>query len=38
MDTVSHARLSRAQLREALAGTPYDQQVLIPEDNERIEL
>lgn len=34
MDTVSHAYLTRAQLRDVLAGTRYDAQVLIPEDGE----
>lgn len=36
MDTVSHAHLTRAQLRENLNGTPYEHQVLIPEDGEEI--
>lgn len=37
MDAVSHAHLSRKQLRKELAGTQYAKQVLIPEDGERIE-
>jgi hypothetical protein len=36
--TVTHAHLNREQLREALEGTRYDGQVLIPEDGERIEI
>lgn len=35
---VSHAHLSRDQLKKELAGTPYVKQVLIPEDEERIEI
>ena len=38
MEAVSHARLSREQLREALAGSPYAGQVRIPEDGESIAL
>ena len=38
MDAVSHAHLSRKQLRKELAGTQYAKQVLIPEDGERIEI
>lgn len=38
MDTVTHAHLSREQLRKELAGTQYARQVLIPEDGERIEI
>lgn len=37
MDTVTHAHLSRAQLHEALAGSRYERQVLIPADGERIQ-
>jgi hypothetical protein len=35
---VSHAHLSRKQLREALTGSPYAGQVRIPEDGESIAL
>ena len=38
MDTVSHAYLSRDQLKKELTGTRYEEQVLIPEDGERIEI
>ena len=38
MEAVSHAHLSREQLREALAGSPYAGQVRIPADGESIEL
>ena len=36
MDTVTHAHLSRQELKEELAGTRYSR-VLIPEDGERVE-
>ncbi len=36
MDTVSHAHLSRKELKENLAGTPYEKQVLIPADGETV--
>jgi L-ascorbate metabolism protein UlaG (beta-lactamase superfamily) len=38
MEAVSHAHLSRKQLREALTGSPYAGQVRIPEDGESIAL
>ena len=38
MEAVSHAHLSRKQLREALAGSPYAGQVRIPEDGESIAI
>jgi L-ascorbate metabolism protein UlaG (beta-lactamase superfamily) len=38
MDAVSHAHLSRNQLKETLAGSRYEEQVHIPEDGERIEI
>ncbi len=38
MDTVSHAHLSREQLRSDLVGTRYAEQVRIPEDGECIEI
>ncbi len=38
MDTVSHAHLTRAQLKAALAETPFAQRVLIPEDGEVVKL
>ena len=38
MEAVSHAHLSRKQLREALTGSPYAGQVRIPADGESIEL
>ncbi len=38
MDAVSHAHLSRKQLKEALAGSRYEEQVQIPEDGEKIEI
>ena len=38
MDTVTHAHLTRKQLREDLTGTRYHEQVLIPADGERIEI
>lgn len=38
MEAVSHAHLSREQLREALAGSPYAGQVRIPEDGEYIKI
>ncbi len=38
MDAVSHAYLSREQLKKELAGTKYARQVLIPEDGEQIEI
>ncbi len=38
MDAVSHAHLSRAQLRKELSASPYAKQVLIPEDGEEIVL
>ncbi len=38
MDAVSHAHLSREQLKKELAGTKYARQVLIPEDGEQIEI
>ena len=38
MDTVTHAYLTRKQLREDLAGTRCDRQVLIPGDGEQIEI
>jgi L-ascorbate metabolism protein UlaG (beta-lactamase superfamily) len=38
MDAVSHAHLTRKQLKEALTGSSYAEQVLIPEDGESIEI
>jgi hypothetical protein len=38
MEAVSHAHLSRDQLKKELAGTRYAKQVLIPEDGEWIEI
>ena len=38
MDAVSHAHLSRDQLKKELACTRYAEQVLIPVDGERIEI
>ena len=38
MDAVSHAHLSREHLRKELAGTRYAEQVLIPEDGERVKI
>lgn len=38
MDAVSHAHLTREQLRKELADTRYAEQVLIPGDGERIEI
>ena len=38
MDAVSHAHLSRDQLKKELACTHYAEQVLIPVDGERIEI
>ena len=38
MEAVSHAHLSRKQLREALTGSSYAGQVRIPEDGESIAL
>ncbi len=38
MDAVSHAHLSRKQLKEVLAGSGYAEQVKIPEGGERIEI
>ncbi len=38
MEAVSHAHLSRKQLRERLQPGGYSARVLIPEDGERIEL
>ena len=38
MEAVSHAHLSRKQLRAALTGSPYAGQVRIPEDGESIAL
>ena len=38
MDAVSHAHLSRKQLKKELVGTRYVEQILVPEDGERIEI
>lgn len=38
MEAVSHAHLTRAQLRETLLANGYSEQVLIPEDGEYIEI
>ena len=38
MNAVSHAHLSRDQLKKELAGTQYAKQALIPENGERIEI
>ncbi len=38
MDTVSHAHLTRKELKEYLKNTPYEKQVMIPEDGEIIEI
>ncbi len=38
MGAVSHAHLSRKQLKEALAGSRYEEQVLIPEDGESVQI
>ena len=38
MEAVSHAHLSRKQLREALTGSPYAGQVRIPEGGESIAI
>lgn len=38
MDAVSHARLTRVQLRADLHGTAFEKQVLIPEDGETIQI
>lgn len=38
MDAVSHARLTRADLKMHLRGTPYAKQVIIPQDGEEIRL
>lgn len=36
MDTVSHAHLTRKELQDHLIKTPYEKQVLIPLDGEKI--
>jgi L-ascorbate metabolism protein UlaG (beta-lactamase superfamily) len=38
MDTINHCRLTRAKLREALAGAGLGAEVLIPADGERLSL